>query len=447
MGILLENITQAFKSANLSLYEVGGCVRDSIIGREYHDIDMATNATPEQIKKLLEGMGTIYTVGEKFGTIGLKTNDQTIEITTFRKEVYLKNSRKPKVTFGNSLYEDLKRRDFSINAIAREPITGTIIDPFGGQADIKKKIIRVVGNNSFEDDPLRMLRAIRFACQLGFSLRITINHPEMLNTISKERVRDEVNKILLSPRAAYGWRKLCQCGLMSYIAPEFMRLKDIPQGKNHVKDAFEHSLQVLFKGARLDEKEKNLIFRLACILHDIGKADTRTEDDNGVHFYFHHNVGARKARKLLRRLRYDNDTVESVCHLIEYHMTPVMLQKEIVNHKVRKKIILRLVHRVGRDNIQLLMDLVRCDIRSSKNPRYKFMNVLARLVDEALTEQPEQPDSPINGNEIMAEFGLKPGKRVGRIKNYLTSLVIDGVLKNDDREGAFTKAREFMKNE
>jgi poly(A) polymerase len=445
MENIVQKIAKKFNDNGFQVYEVGGHVRDSFLNRASHDIDLTTNAPPTKIKELLEGLGSLYTMGETFGTIGLNVNGHTIEVTTYRKEVYPSDSRKPEVVFGNSLEEDLSRRDFTINAIAREPLTGTVVDPFGGLIDMKKKIIKVVGGNErFDEDPLRMLRAIRFACELGFALDVRIEHPERLEIISKERIREELNRILLSKRAAYGWRKLCQTGLIYYVVPEFMDLKNIQQGKNHIKDAYEHSLLVLHKGSKLDEGERNLPFRLACILHDIGKPETKVEDEDGVHFYSHHNVGARKARKVLRRLRYDNETVQSVCHLIKYHMTPIVLQREIVNGKIKKRIIMRLVRKVGEDNINLLLDLVKCDIRSSKNPRYKFMTILTRMVNECLAEQPSTLTSPIDGNEVMKEFNLKPGRVVGEVKNYLTNLVVDGKLDKDDREGAFAKAREYI---
>lgn len=442
---LIKVIAERFKNEGFELYEVGGHVRDSFLNRESHDIDLTTNAHPTRIKELLNDLGSIYTVGEAFGTIGLNVQGVTVEVTTYRKEVYPSNSRKPEVVFGDNLEEDLARRDFTINAVARNPLDGTIVDPFGGIMDMNRKLVKVVGGDArFDEDPLRMLRAIRFACELGFALDLRIEHPERLEIVSKERVREEITRILLSRRAAFGWRKLCQTGLMMYVAPEFMDLKNIAQGKNHIKDAYEHSLLVLHKGSKLDEGERNLIFRLACILHDIGKPETKIEDEDGVHFYSHHNVGARKARKVLRRLRYPNEIANAVCHLIKYHMTPIVLQREIRGGKIKKRIIMRLVRKVGEDNINLLMDLVKCDIRSSKNPRYKFMTILTRMVNECLAEEPETLVSPIDGKEIMAEFELKPGRFVGEIKNYLNNLVIDGNLDKDDREGAFAKAREYI---
>ncbi len=445
MNDIIKRIAQKFSDNGYQLYEVGGHVRDAILHRESHDIDLTTNARPDKIKELLDEYGAIYTIGEEFGTIGLNVNGQTVEVTTYRKEVYPPNSRKPSVVFSDKLEEDLARRDFTINALARNPLTDEIIDLHNGTEDMKNKLIKVIGGDArFDEDPLRMLRAVRLACELGFSLDIRIEHPERLEIISKERIREELSRILLSRRASYGFRKLCQTGLIYYVAPEFMDLKHIAQGKNHIKDAYEHSLLVLHKGTKIDVGDRNLIFRLACIFHDIGKPETKIEDDDGVHFYGHHNVGARKARKLLRRLRYNNEIVGSVCHLIKYHMTPIVLQREIQNGKIKKRIIMRLVKKVGEDNIYLLLDLVKCDIRSSKNPRYKFVTILMRLVNECMAEQPSTLTSPIDGKEIMAEFELIPSKFVGEIKKHLTNLVIDDKLNKDDREGAFAEARDYI---
>jgi len=444
---LLKELTRKFNEKGFNLYLVGGFVRDTIMGRETHDIDMTTDALPQDTKEILEELGSIYTVGKEFGTIGLNLDGQTIEVTTFRKEVYPTESRKPIVEWGTSLVDDLARRDFTINSIARNELTGEIIDPFGGIEDIRKKVVRVVGSNDrFNEDPLRMLRAIRLACELNFKLHINISHPERIKIVSKERVRDELVKILLSRKPTFGIRKLCKIGLMQYIIPEFVELKNVAQGKNHIKDAFEHSLLVLYKGSHIDHNERNLAFRLACLLHDIGKSDTKIIDDDGVHFYGHHSVGARKVRKILCRLHFDSNIVEDVAMLVKYHMTPIMLQREIVKGKIKKRIIMRLVRRVGVSNIYLLLDLVKCDIRSSKNPRYKFVTILTRLVNECMAEKPETLVSPIDGHEIMKEFNLKPGVFIGEVKNYLTNLVIDGKLKKGDREGAYAEARRYIYN-
>lgn len=449
MEEVIKRITKKFNKAGYELFEVGGHVRDSILGRESYDIDLTTSAKPEVTKSLINDFGSVYNIGEKFGTIGLVIGEQLIEITTYRSEVYASDSRKPNVVFGNSLVDDLSRRDFTINAIARNPLTGGIVDPFGGVKDLEAKVIRCVGNDDerFSEDPLRMMRAVRFACQLGFRMEVRVSHPERLRLVSNERIRDELNKIMLSLKPGFGVRRLCSMGLMERIFPEVMNLKNIEQGKNHIKDAFHHSLMVLDKGARVDYKEYNIVFRLACLLHDIAKPETKTEDDSGVHFYGHHFVGSKKARKALKRLKYDIDTVDRVCHLIKFHMTPIMLQKELVAGGIKKRVIMRLIRRIGESNVYMLMDLVKCDIRSSKNSRYKFMTVLTGMVDECMKEQPESLVSPLDGDEIMQLFKLRPSRAIGKIKNYLTNLVVDGRIDKDDKEGAREKAKEYIKTQ
>jgi len=447
---LVRKIATRFNKAGYELFEVGGHVRDSIIGRESHDIDLCTNAKPKEIKQLINDLGAVYSVGERFGTIGLvASNHELIEITTYRKEVYQRTTRKPRVIFSNNLLDDLARRDFTMNAIARNPLTGGMVDPYGGGKAIAEGVIRCVGNDDdrFHEDPLRMLRAVRLACQLGFRMDVRINHPERLKIVSQERIRDELVKILLSLKPGFGIRRLCSMGVMDYMIPEFTNLKNIAQGEHHIKDAFHHSLMVLDKGARIDHKDnrENLIFRLACMLHDIAKPETKTESDSGVHFYGHHNLGAKKTRKVLRRLRFDKNTIDRACHLIKFHMTPIMLQRELVAGEIKRRVIMRLVRRIGENNVYMLMDLVKCDIRSSKNSRYKFMTVLTKMVDEVMMDQPEKLVSPLSGDDIMAICNLKPGELVGKVKVYLTNLVVDGIIDKEDRVGATIKAKEYIR--
>jgi len=444
---VVKKIAKRFEASGYELFEVGGHVRDSILGIESKDIDLTTNALPQEVKRLVDDLGSVYDVGLPFGTIGVVVNSQLIEITTYRSERYKNDSRKPIVKFNKSIVEDLSRRDFTINAIARNPLTNGIIDPFGGINDIREKIIRCVGNDNdrFDEDPLRMMRAVRFACQLGFKLEVNITEPDRLSIVSKERIREELVKILLSPNPGFGIRKLCSMNLMDYILPEVTNLKNIEQGNHHVKDAFHHSLMVLDKGAKIDHKEYNLPFRLACLLHDIGKPETKTEDSSGVHFYNHHFVGYKKARKALKRLKFDGETIDRTCHLIKFHMTPIMLQRELVEGEIRKRVIMRMIRRVGESNIYLLLDLVKCDIRSSKTSKYKFMNVLTSMIDECMKEKPETLISPLDGDEIMDLFNIKPSRAVGKIKTYLTNLVVDGILDKEDKETAKEKAREFIK--
>jgi len=433
---VIKKLAEQFNKEGYQLYEVGGRIRDELLNRTSNDIDLATNALPSETRSILNNLGKVYTVGEEFGTIGLNVDDLKIEITTYRKEVYPSDSRKPVVTFGTSLRDDLARRDFNINAMARNPLNNEIIDYFGGLNDIKSRVIRCVGSDDrLNEDPLRMMRAIRFACQLGFKLDIKIDTPQRLSIISNERIRDELIKILLTDNASDGVRLLCDYGLMTYIIPEFMLLKDVAQGKNHIKDAYQHTLLVLDKGAKIDFGESNTVFRLACLLHDIAKPDTKTENGHEVHFYSHHYVGAKKANTILQGLRFDSDTIKQVCHLINYHMMPIMLQDvSLTDRNVR-----RMVYKIGKDTIYMLLSLVQCDIQSSSSPRHDFITKLTEMVDKCLAEYPTGIKSPLSGDEIMERFNIPPGKLVGEIKEYLTNLVIDDTL-----EDVYVKVAEFI---
>jgi len=450
---LIREIAKEFNCNGYYIFEVGGHVRDYLLGRDSLDIDLTTNAPPSKTKELVQRFGNVYDVGEAYGTIGLIVDNLQIEITTFRKEVYPTDSRKPNVEFNtekslDALVQDLARRDFTVNALAREPMSGAIIDPFNGQDDISAKIIRCVGREAdrFNEDPLRMMRAVRFGCQLGFTLRVRMPHPERLLIVSKERIRDEFSKILLSRRASSGIAYLCSYGLMEYIVPDFMKLRGLDQGTvHHVKDGIKHSLMVLHKGARLDFGDANLIFRLACLFHDIGKPETRTVDGTGVHFYSHQYYGAKRVEKILSELRFDNDTIERVRELVYFHMSPLMLYRGFDEGGLNTRSVMRLIRKIGEDTIYLLLGLVKCDMKSSKNSRREFLNILTRMVDECMKKGPENISSPINGNEIMTIFGLKPSPLVGEIKVYLTELVIDGKLDKEDKLGAVEWAREKLR--
>ena len=433
---MLDKIVKLFNDNGYELYAVGGCVRDKILNRPTNDIDFTTNALPEVTKKLLEGIGKVFTVGEEYGTIGVMTHCGKVEITTYRGEVYPTDSRKPNVVFGNNLYDDLARRDFTINSLAQNPITSEIIDYFGGLDDIKNKKIRVVGSNKniFEDDPLRMMRAVRFACQLGFKLDVTIDNPKRLSIISPERISEELNKILTSPNPVRGIKLLCKLGLMEYIIPEFLKLQNIEHGKHHVKDPFNHTLSVIEKGREI---HNDVPFLLACLLHDIGKPETITIDENEIHFYGHEKVGAKKAVDILKRLKYDNDTIKNVSLLVRHHMYPI-------NATLTKKSIRHFVFKVG-NNILPLIDLFKCDIASSRSPRHEYVKKVEELVMECVEEGVINAKSPLTGNDIMERFNLRPCRLVGEIKTYLTNLVISGIMGETDTELAYNYADKFMK--
>lgn len=435
----LEKIADRFNTKGYIIMEVGGSVRDSLMGKVSDDIDLTTDAVPEVTLKILEDFGTVYRIGEKYGTIGLILPDETkIEVTTFRTEKYTENSRKPEVCYGLNLDEDLFRRDFTINAIARNIKTGELHDPYNGARDIELGIIKCVNDHkkTFADDPLRMMRGIRFEAKYrGFRFIERIPEPARLKIISQERIRDELTKILMTEQPAKGIRRLASLGLMSYIIPELLKLKTIPHGEHHFKNPFDHTLLVIEKGAKMSD---DIVFRYACLFHDIAKPETVTEDETGIHFFNHHDVGTTMTRTLMHRLRFDIDTIDRVAHLVHFHMTPITLDREITGATDwhRKKVVGRLVNKVGRNNIYQLLNLVRCDIASSRNPRHEFVEDLRGLVEEYISYSPNELKSPLNGEEIMEITSLKPGETIGEIKERLLELVIDRDLVEGDKERA-----------
>lgn len=444
MQPIIKDIALRFKENGYEIFEVGGCVRDQIMGIESNDIDMTTNALPLMASAILSHFGHIYNVGQAYGTTGLNTDGLKIEVTTYRKEVYPTDSRKPNVTFGTNLLDDLSRRDFTINAIAFDPLKFDLIDPFHGIDDIHRGVIRCVGSEDrLDEDPLRMLRAIRFACQFDFSMLVDIKHPERLQIISKERIKDELTKIILSPNPVRGVVLLCSTGLMQYIIPEFLNLRTLRQGSNHMKDAFEHSLFVLEKSKSFDFGKDNLVFRLACLLHDIAKPNTYSNLGGEIHFYDHHMLGGDMAESILTNLRFDSITIERVVNLVRRHMEPIMLS---ISDTLSRRNVSRLIHRVSSDkynDIEMLLSLVSCDLSSMINPRQQFISKLRELVKEIQDTLPEQNTYPMNGNEIMELLGIRPSAIVGEIKNFLYEQVAEGSVKFEDKEALKRLAKEF----
>lgn len=427
-------IAQAFKAEGYELFEVGGRVRDKILNRSSNDIDLTTNALPKETKKILNKFGTTFAIGEAYGTIGLMIGEDKIEVTTYRGEVYASDSRKPTVVFGTSILEDLRRRDFTINAIAINLLTNELYDPFNGLKDINNMTIRCVGDDErLNEDPLRMLRAIRFACQLGFKMEVNITNPERLKIISKERIREELVKIMMSPDTVRGIRLLCDTGLMYFIIPEFMQLKSLKQNKYHMKDAFEHTLAVLNRATACDFGQETIIFRLAALLHDIGKPATFSNNNGEIHFYDHHMVGGDMVEAIMKNLRFDSDTSTRVTALVRRHMEPIMLT---MHDDMTRRNVARLIRRVSSEvynDIEMLLALVSCDLSSSLNPRQQMVEKLRALVNEVQAIAPKQV-SPIDGNEIMELLNIKPSKLVGEIKEFICDEVIAGNVLPSDKE-------------
>ncbi|NQW64723.1 MAG: CCA tRNA nucleotidyltransferase, partial [Actinobacteria bacterium] len=328
-----QSLAEAFAKAGFRLALVGGPVRDAILGKLSTDLDFTTNARPEDTKKILNTWAdAIWDTGIQFGTVAGKKDDITVEVTTYRSEKYDVNSRKPEVNFGDDIAGDLARRDFTVNAMALELTTKEpeFIDPFNGVMDLAKKVLRTPrkAEELFTDDPLRMMRAARFASQLKFDVDPTIitaieNMADRISIVSAERVRDEFIKILMSDNPRIGITMMVDTGLADLVIPEIPKLRLEVDEHHHHKDVYEHSLMVL-EQAMADEERlggPNLIIRLTALLHDIGKPKTRELiPGGGVSFHHHEVVGARLTKERLRKMRFDKETIETVSELVFLHL-------------------------------------------------------------------------------------------------------------------------------
>jgi len=442
----VQALAHSFAKHDRTLYLVGGCLRDEMLGLEVNDYDLTTNAEPEEIKQLTRAAGadSIYTVGERFGTIGAIFADLRIEITTYRSESYTPGSRKPAVEFGTTLEADLARRDFTINAMARPAGGGDLVDPFGGERDLAARLIRAVGDpdERFAEDPLRLLRAIRFSAQFGFDIEPATwaaigQNAQALQQISAERINQELNKILLSPRPSRPVRQLADDGLMRHIEPEFLDLREPRRERARHKDVFEHTLMVL------DRTPPVLTVRWGALLHDIAKPRVMSVVDEEVHFYGHEVVGERLARRILQRLKYDRATIDRVTTLVLMSGRINSYEGEWTDGAVR-----RLARESG-DALYDLFMLSRSDVTSRFAERVRAAE---KRVDDLQTryEQLQAEDDiarirpPLDGNELMEMFGRAPGPWIRPIKDHLLTMVIDGELKPDDKERAAEIAREVL---
>jgi poly(A) polymerase len=452
---VIITLAQLFRDQRKQLYMVGGTVRDVLLHRgQSPDADLATDAHPEEIKRLVAPTRptAVVLVGERFGTVRLHYDSNIIEITTFRTERYNPDSRKPEVCFGNDLLEDLRRRDFTINAMARDPLNGHIIDPFHGREDLEAHILRAVSDEPdkrFDEDPLRLLRAVRFSAQLNFSIeaetqRSIERQATKLQKISRERIRDEMNKLLLSPHPARGLELLTQLGLMEWIVPELLELRGVsqqPQPKApHSKDVYAHVLRVV------ERSSPRLVARWSALLHDIAKPRTKSVEDGKVHFFGHEDVGAYMARDILKRLHFDRDFIESVSRIVRLHMRANAYTTEWTDGAVR-----RLMIESGND-LEDLLDLSRADITSYRVDkvtravaRVQELAERCRLLEEEARRVPIK--SPLDGKELMIIFDRGPGPWLRPIKEHLLSLVIDGVLSPEDKEEATRIAHALVAEE
>lgn len=444
---------------NLDAYTVGGYVRDIFLKRPSKDIDVVTVGKGIDLaQKVHEKLGeeAHLSVFKNFGTAQIKFNDIEVEFVGARRESYNRNSRKPIVENG-SLQDDQNRRDFTINAMAiglSKSNFGQLLDPFNGISDLEHKIIRTPldPDITYSDDPLRMMRAIRFASQLGFtieeqSLASIAKNKERIAIISKERIADELNKIILSPVPSVGFKLLFDTGLLHLIFPEMVKLYgvDTIKGLSH-KDNFYHTLEVLDNTAK---KSDNLWLRWGAILHDIAKPATkRFEEGHGFTFHGHEDKGARMVPKIFTNLKLPlNEKMKYVQKLVQLHLRPIVLAKtEVTDSAVR-----RLLFEAG-DDIDDLMILCESDI-TTKNPNkvkrymHNFEIVRSKLIELEEKDRIRNWQPPISGDEIMTLYKLQPGREIGILKNALKDAILDGIVENnyDSAKGFLDKKFKEIK--
>ena len=433
-----SELAKLFKVAGFKLALVGGPVRDAILGRLGNDLDFTTDAHPKDSEKILNKWAdSVWDIGAAFGTVAGKKDEITVEITTYRSESYDPTSRKPDVEFGKSIEADLARRDFTINALALELTTDepTFIDLFNGVVDLQKKIIKTPGKpeDSFSDDPLRMIRAARFMSQLNFEVDQTVlaaikNMAARLEIISAERIRDEFIKIMMSPSPRLGITLLVETGLADYFLPEVPKLKLEIDEHHHHKDVYEHSLTVLEQAIALEDRlgGANLTLRLAALLHDIGKPKTKQLiAGGGVSFHHHEVVGARMCKERMKKLRFDNHIINDVSQLVFLHLRfHGYGSGEWTDSAVRRYV---------RDAGELLTHLHLLTRADCTTRNKKKAEGLARTYDqleeriELLMQQEElnkiRPD--LSGEQIMEILGIKPSPTVGKAYDFLLELRLE----------------------
>lgn len=434
-------VADTLQKAGFEAYLVGGCVRDLLLAREPKDWDVTTNAKPEDIQKLFPE--TFYE--NDFGTVGVVTQSpepsrKVVEVTPYRIEGKYSDARRPdEVRFAEKLDDDLKRRDFTINSMAYDPESGELIDLHGGREDLKRRLVRTVGipHERFEEDALRMLRAIRICAELGFALdgdtaAGIAAQAKQLDRISRERVRDELSRILLSPAPLSALYMAHKLGLMPYIVAELEQGIGCAQNQAHSFDVFEHLLRSAQHAA---DKGWSLEVRLAALLHDVGKPATRewSDEKGDWTFYGHDVVSARMAKKILRSLKYPNDLVEKVTTLVRTHM--FFSDPDVVTLSAVRRVIAR----VGKDSIVDLVNLRVCDRIGTGRPKehpFRLRKYMS-MIDEAMRDPVSVAMLKIDGKKIMEATGEQPGPRVGWILHALLEEVLDEPARNDE---------EYLKN-
>lgn len=431
----VKKVAGLLEANHFETYLVGGCVRDLLLDIEPKDWDITTNARPDQIQKIFPN--SVYE--NEFGTVAVKTDSEDpklkiIEITTYRKEGRYTDKRHPdEVKFSDKIEDDLSRRDFTINSIALN-LAGEFIDPFDGQKDIKAKIIKTVGKpvERFDEDALRLMRAVRLATELEFEIEKKTadalkKQAGLLEMIANERVKDELSKLIMADKAAEGIRLLAETSLLKHIMPELEEGIGVGQNKHHIYTVFEHNVRALEYSA---SKKYSLIVRLASLLHDVGKPKTKRGEGPDSTFYNHEVVGAKMTLKMLDRLHFSKKIVEKVTHLVRSHLFYYNVG-EVTEAGVR-----RFLRRVGPENIPDLIKVREADRIGSGVPKavpYKIRHLLF-MIEKVKKDPIDSRMLKIDGSDVMRLGKLEPGPKIGQILAILLEDVLENPKKNNEKD-------------
>ncbi|MGP6178632.1 CCA tRNA nucleotidyltransferase [Microbacterium sp. A196] len=442
-GPVVSVVAQAFQDAGFDLAVVGGPVRDALIGRDVNDLDFTTNASPDEILKIVTPISsTQWDIGRAFGTIGARVRGEQVEITTYRADSYDGVTRKPTVEFGDAIEGDLVRRDFRVNAMALKVPEIKLVDPTGGVEDLVAGVLHTPTDPkvSFGDDPLRMLRAARFSAQLGFSigdetLAAISELRETLKIVSPERIQSELVRLMQTDDPVRGIRVLVDTELIEEFMPEVSALRLEVDEHHHHKDVYEHSLTVLQQAIELEKSRHpgdapDVPLRIAALLHDIGKPRTRKLESGGAVTFHHHDVvGSRMARKRLQALRFDGDTTDAVATLIELHLRFFgYAEGAWTDAAVRRYV------RDAGDRLEQLHILTRADVttrnrRKAQRLASAYDDIETRIADLREQEELDSIRPDLDGNQIQQILGIRPGRDVGEAYKFLLELRLDeGVL-------------------
>jgi tRNA nucleotidyltransferase (CCA-adding enzyme) len=422
----VEGVVKKIEKEGYEAFLVGGCVRDMLLGSEPQDFDVATNASPEEVAKIFKR--SFY--DNKFGTVTVLTNSKEerlkkIEVTTYREEENYKDQRHPeKINFVKDIKEDLKRRDFTINAIALS-LKKEITDPFKGEGDLKKKIIRAVGSpqERFSEDALRMIRAVRFACSLGFNIeketrKAIKENADLLQNISRERIRDELVKIIMTERSSEGIEELRKLNLLKQFLPELVEGYGVSQTKHHIYDCYEHAIYSLKYATK-----KNFSFhvRMAALLHDIGKPKSKHGEGKEATFHNHEIIGSKMTRNILNRLKFKKEDREKIVLLVRYHLFYYNVG-EVSESSIR-----RLLRKVGKENMGELLEVRMADRIGSGVPKaepYRLRH-MRYLIEKVSQDAISTNMLKITGDDVMKIMDISPGPLVGDVLNILLLKVIN----------------------